>query len=190
MILTLIQMLLNAPFSIYLTFVIEEKYGFNKMTIGTFVMDQVKTLILTALLAAIVLPLVLVIIAKSGPAMVPILAAVSVGLLLLISILVPTLIVPCFFTYSDLQDEELKAAIQQEAVKAQVDISEIKVIDGSQRSSHSNAFVAGMLWFRKVVIFDTLLEQHPHDEILAVVNHELGHVAYSHTTKSVLMSAA
>lgn len=72
------------------------------MTIGTFVMDQLKTFVLTAILAAIILPAVLVIIAKSGPAMVPTLAVVSVALLLLISILVPTFIVPCFYTYSEL----------------------------------------------------------------------------------------
>ena len=100
-------------------------------------------------------------IAKSGDALVPVLAVVSVLALLIISILVPTFIIPCFYKYSELQDNELKVAIYREAERTEVPVSQIKVIDGSQRSSHSNAFVAGMLWFRKVVLFDTLLAQHP-----------------------------
>ena len=75
-----------------------------------------------------------------------------------------------------MEDSELKEKIFSEAEKGQINIDEIKLIDGSQRSSHSNAFVAGLCGTRKVVLFDTLLEDHEEDEILAVVNHELGHV--------------
>ena len=97
----------------------------------------------------------------------------------------PTVIIPIFFTYTELQDESLKKKIYAEAEKTNINVNEIRVIDGSQRSSHSNAFVAGLCGARKVVIFDTLLDQHSEDEILAVVNHELGHVALQHIIKKV-----
>jgi STE24 endopeptidase len=187
--LTLIQMLINVPFSLYKTFVIEEKYGFNKMGMGTFISDQVKTFLLTALLSVIVLPLLLWIIAVSGAALVPVLAIVSVVMVFVISLLVPVFIIPCFFKYSELEEGELRTAIFREAERTNVPVSQIRVIDGSQRSSHSNAFVAGMLWFRKIVLFDTLINQHPQEEIIAIINHELGHVAYNHIYKQMIMSA-
>ena len=104
-----------------------------------------------------IIPLILWIIAVSGPALVLNLAAISVGLIILISLLVPTVFVPLFFTYSELENVELKNAIMREAQKTDVSVSEIKVIDGSKRSSHSNAFVSGFGSYRKVVLFDTLI---------------------------------
>ena len=93
-----------------------------------------------------------------------------------------------FYNFSELEDEELAKKIYEEAEKTQVSVDEIRVIDGSQRSSHSNAFVSGMCGTRKVVLFDTLLNDHSEDEILAVINHELGHVAHSHIIKRVIMT--
>jgi len=97
--------------------------------------------------------------------------------------MIPTLIIPLFYKLTDLEEGELKTAIVKEAEKTNVPVSEIKKIDGSTRSSHSNAFVTGLYPFRKVVLFDTLIEQHPADEIIAVVNHELGHVHHRHILK-------
>lgn len=87
---------------------------------------------------------------------------------------------PLFYTLTDLEEGKLRDAIFKEAEKTSVNVAQIKVIDGSTRSSHSNAFVTGLGAFRKVVIFDTLIEQQSQDEIIAVVNHELGHVAHHH----------
>ena len=153
----LIDSMLNLPFSIYSTFVIEEKYGFNKMTPGIFIGDQIKKFIIILVIYAAIIPLILWIIAISGPTLVLNLAAISIGLIIIISLLVPTVFVPLFFTYSELENEELKTAIWLEAEKTDVNVSEIKVIDGSKRSSHSNAFVSGFWHFRKVVLFDTLI---------------------------------
>ena len=155
--LTLIESLINIPFSIYATFVIEEKYGFNKTTPGTFVCDEIKKFLLVVVLMAIVIPLILWIIHVSGPALVVTLAGCSVLLIVVLSLLVPTVIVPLFFTYSDLEEGELRTAVLQEALKTDVQVAEVKVIDGSKRSSHSNAFVSGFWSFRKVVLFDTLI---------------------------------
>ena len=82
----------------------------------------------------------------------------AIGFTLLIAILLPVFIIPCFYTYSDLQEGELRDAIFKESEKTKIPVSQIKVIDGSSRSSHSNAFVTGFSAFRKVVIFDTLIE--------------------------------
>lgn len=155
--LTLIEILLNLPFSLYSTFVIEEKYGFNKMTPGMFVADELKKLLLVLVIYAVVIPLILWLIAVSGPALILTLASVSVALVIIISLLIPTVIVPMFYTYTDLEEGELRTAILKEAEKTDVKVAEIKVIDGSKRSSHSNAFVSGFWSFRKVVLFDTLI---------------------------------
>lgn len=186
---TLIESLLNLPFSIYHTFVIEEKYGFNKMTPGTFVTDELKKFVLTMVLFAAIIPLILWIIHVSGPALVLTLAACSIGLVILLSLLIPTVIVPLFFTYTDLEEGELRTAVLAEAEKTDVNVSEVKVIDGSKRSSHSNAYVSGFWSFRKVVIFDTLIAQHPVDEVCAIVNHELGHVVHKHILQNVALSS-
>ena len=115
------------------------------------------------------------------------LACVSIAGVILINLLIPSVILPIFFTFSDLEDSELQEKIFSEAEKTQIDVGEIKLIDGSQRSSHSNAFVAGLCGTRKVVLFDTLLEDHEEDEILSVISHELGHVAHNHIFKRVFL---
>ena len=186
---TLIESLLNIPFSIYHTFVIEEKYGFNKTTPGTFICDEIKKFAIVAVLFAIIIPLILWVIHVSGPALVLTLAACSITLVVVLSLLIPTVILPMFYTYSDLEAGELRTAVLQEALKTDVQVSEVKVIDGSKRSSHSNAFVTGFWSFRKVVLFDTLIAQHPVEEVCAVVNHELGHVVHKHILKQVFMSS-
>ena len=154
---TLIEIFLNLPFSLYGTFVIEEKYGFNKTTPGTFICDEIKKFVLILVIYAVIIPLLLWLIAVSGPALILTLASVSVVIVILVSLLIPTVIVPLFYTYTDLEDGELKTAILKEAEKTDVKVAEIKVIDGSKRSSHSNAFVSGFWNFRKVVLFYTLI---------------------------------
>mmetsp|Transcript_23052 Transcript_23052/g.30661 ORF Transcript_23052/g.30661 Transcript_23052/m.30661 type:complete len:370 (-) Transcript_23052:99-1208(-) len=188
--LSFIEALINLPFSIYSTFVLEEKYGFNKTTPGTFICDEIKKFIVAMVLFAVIIPLLLWIIHVSGgPTVVITLAAASTGLVIILSILIPTVIVPLFYTYTDLEDGELKTAILKEAEKTDVQVAEIKVIDGSKRSSHSNAFVSGFGSWRKVVLFDTLIAQHPVPEVCAVVNHELGHVVHKHIFQQILMSS-
>ena len=189
--LVLIESLLNIPFSIYHTFVIEEKYGFNKITPGTFICDEIKKFAIMAALFAIVIPLTLWIIHVSGPALVLTLAACSILLIVVLSVIIPEVIVPLFYEYSDLEEGELRTAVLQEAMKIDVRISDVKVADGSQHSnpSQSNVLVYGFWNFRKVILFDTLIAQHPVEEVCAVVNRELGQVVNNHLFKQVLMSS-
>lgn len=125
----------------------------------------------------------------SGPALILNLAAASIAIVIILSLLIPTVIIPMFYTLTDLEDGELRQAVLKEALKTDVKVAEIKVIDGSKRSSHSNAFVTGFWNFRKVVLFDTLIAQHPVEEVCAVVNHELGHVVHKHIIQQVFMSS-
>ena len=130
--LVLIESLLNIPFSIYHTFVIEEKYGFNKITPGTFICDEIKKFAIMAVLFAIIIPLTLWIIHVSGPALVLTLAACSILLIVVLSVIIPEVIVPLFYEYSDLEAGELRTAVLQEAMKIDVRIADVKVADGSQ----------------------------------------------------------
>lgn len=112
---TIMQMVIDIPFTIYSTFVIEEKWGYNKTTAGTFVCDQLKQLVLACLLMGIFVPLMLWIIHVAGPALIPSLIGFSVVMILFINLLVPTVILPLFFTLTDLEDGELKTAIFAES---------------------------------------------------------------------------
>lgn len=174
------------PFAIYRTFVLEEKYGFNKTTPGLFVKDLIKGNIISLVLNVILTPLIFWIIHISGPDLVINLAGITVIIAIIFSILMPTVIIPLFNTYSDLEDGELREAIIKETKKTDVKVSQIKVIDGSTRSSHSNAFVTGFWWFRKVVLYDTLIKDLSKEEICAIVNHELGHVVHKHSVYSMV----
>lgn len=186
---TMIETLLNLPFSIYSTFVIEEKYGFNKMTPATFIADELKKFFIVLVLFAAIIPLILWLIHVSGPVLVLNLAAGSIAIVIILQLLTPTVIIPMFFKFTDLEESELRSAILKEAQKTDVSIAQIKVIDGSKRSSHSNAFVTGFWSFKKVVLFDTLIAQHPVEEVCAVVSHELGHEVHSHMLVQLLMQA-
>lgn len=139
---------------------------------------------------AVVIPVILWLVHVSGPAVILTLAAASITIVIILSLLIPTLIIPMFYTLSDLEEGELREAILKEARKTDVKVAEIKVIDGSKRSSHSNAFVTGFWHFRKVVLFDTLIAQHPIEEVCAVVNHELGHVVHNHILQQVFLTSA
>ena len=125
---TVIDIMLNLPFSFYQTFIIDEKYGLNKVSPGVFVCDQIKKFLSILVIYAAVIPLVLYIIAISGPIVVLSLAAISIMLIITIYIMVPTVFIPYFYTYVDLQNDKLRAAIIRETQKTGVLIKEIKVI--------------------------------------------------------------
>jgi len=120
---TLFNMIVGLPFSIYKTFVIEERWGYNKTTAGTFTCDLIKGFLITCVLTAIFLPLILWIIHAAGPALIPSLIGFSVSIILLINLLIPVVILPLFYTFSDLEDGELKTAIFAESEKTGIPVS-------------------------------------------------------------------
>ncbi len=171
--------LMNLPFQIYDTFVIEEKFGFNKTTPKTFAVDQIKGLVLAMVLGAPLLALVLWIFVSVANAWLWAWLAFT-AFQLLMMYLAPTFILPLFNKFEPMEDGELKSRIQEMAKKCEFPLTEIHVMDGSKRSTKSNAFFTGFGKRKKIALFDTLIENHGTDELLGVLAHEIGHFKKKH----------
>ncbi len=179
--------ILSLPFQIYDTFVIEERFGFNKTTPKTFITDQIKGIFLGVLIGAPLLAMVLWIFGSVSHAW---LWAwlVFTGFQLLMTYLAPTFILPLFNKFEPMQDSELKDRIQQMSVKCDFPLTEIYVMDGSKRSTKSNAFFTGFGKRKKIALFDTLIENHSTDELLGVLAHEVGHFKKKHIIQRMVFS--
>jgi STE24 endopeptidase len=188
-ILMVISQIAGLPFSIYSTFVIEEKYGFNKTTWKTFVMDILKGWMLAVLLGAPVFALVLWIFGTVPHAWLWAWAALS-AIQLFILFIAPVVILPLFNKFTPLEGGELRSAIEQFAKKQAYRISGIFKIDGSRRSTKSNAYFTGFGKTKRIALFDTLIEKHSVGELVAVLAHEIGHCKLGHIKKSILISLA
>lgn len=183
-----ILMILSIPTSLYSHFVIEKKYGFNKMTYKTFALDLIKSLFLGALLGVPLLYLVFWLLKVSGTYWWVYAFLAVFGFELLIAAIYPTLLAPIFNKFIPLTEGSLKESILAIAKKINFKMSGIFTIDGSKRSSHSNAYFAGMGKMRRIVLFDTLLKQMNEKETLAVLAHEMGHNKKKHIQKQMIVS--
>ncbi|KAF1982345.1 hypothetical protein K402DRAFT_457359 [Aulographum hederae CBS 113979] len=174
--------ILSLPLSYYQSFVLEEKYGFNKMTVSLWLTDLVKSQALGIALGGPIGAAFLAIIKKTGDAFFFYLWLFMLTVQLVAITIYPIVIVPLFNKLTPLEPGSLKESIDALAGKLKFPLSELQVIDGSKRSSHSNAYFTGLPWKKKIVIFDTLLEQSSDEEVVAVLAHELGHWKMGHTT--------
>ena len=188
-ILVLLGQLVGIPFSIYDTFVIEERYGFNKTTPKTFVVDILKGLMLTALLGAPVFALILWIFSAVANAWLWAWGALAV-IQLFIMFIAPVVILPLFNKFTPLEDGELKTKIQEFAAAQKYTLSGIFKIDGSKRSTKSNAYFTGFGKTKRIALFDTLIEKHTTGELVGVLAHEIGHCKKGHIKKSIIISLA
>jgi STE24 endopeptidase len=179
--------LLNLPFQIYDTFVIEERFGFNKTTPKTFAVDQVKGILLGSILGIPLLALVLWIFGTVENAWLWAWLAFT-GFQLLMTYLAPSLILPLFNKFEPMEDGELKSRIQDMAKDCDFPLTEIHVMDGSKRSTKSNAFFTGFGKRKKIALFDTLIENHSVDELLGVLAHEIGHFKKKHIIQRMIFS--
>ena len=179
--------LLTIPFQIYDTFVIEERFGFNKTTPKTFVIDQVKGLILGAALGIPLLAMVLWIFGTVDHAWLWAWLAFT-AFQLLMTYLAPTYILPLFNKFEPMEDGELKSRIQAMSKKCDFPLTEIHVMDGSKRSTKSNAFFTGFGKRKKIALFDTLIANHGTDELLGVLAHEIGHFKKKHIIQRMIFS--
>lgn len=179
--------LLNLPFQIYDTFVIEEKFGFNKTTPKTFIVDQIKGVILGIVIGAPLLAMVLWIFGSVTHAWLWAWLAFT-AFQLLMMYLAPTFILPLFNKFEPMEDGELKSRIQEMAKKCEFPLTEIHVMDGSKRSTKSNAFFTGFGKRKKIALFDTLIENHGTDELLGVLAHEIGHFKKKHIIQRMVFS--
>jgi len=187
-ILILAQTIISLPFSIYSTFVIEERFGFNKTTPATFITDRLKGLMLTVLLGGPLLAGVIGIFEFFGAIAWLYAWVVVILFTLFVQFIAPTWIMPLFNKFTPLEDGELKQAILDYAEKVSFPLRGIYKIDGSRRSSKSNAFFTGFGRNKRIALFDTLIENHSVPELVAVLAHEVGHYKKKHIPKNMIVS--
>ncbi|OBZ72864.1 CAAX prenyl protease 1 [Grifola frondosa] len=176
------------PLSVYQTFVLEEKHGFNKVTPGLFVADLLKGWAIGIVIGAPFIAAFLYVFKWAGSRFVPWLMAFMLIFQLTMVVIYPTVIQPLFNKLSPLAEGELRTRIEALASKLKFPLKHLYEIDGSKRSSHSNAYFFGLPWSKHIVIFDTLIKQSKPDEVEAVLAHELGHWYYLHPTKLLCIS--
>ncbi|MBW2285636.1 MAG: M48 family metallopeptidase, partial [Deltaproteobacteria bacterium] len=182
--------LISLPFSIYDTFVIEEKYGFNRTTWGTFIKDILKSWVLGVLIGGLVLAVVLWIFQKAGPwAWFYCWMAVTLFQVFLMFI-APVVIMPLFNKFEPLADGELKDGIEAYAQSMHFKMKGLFTMDGSRRSTKANAFFTGFGRFRRIVLFDTLISKHTVEELVSILAHEMGHYKKWHIYKTLGMAVA
>ncbi|NOY66864.1 MAG: M48 family metallopeptidase, partial [Gammaproteobacteria bacterium] len=186
----LIMSALDLPFSIYRTFVIEEKFGFNKTTPITFITDLVKGSIVTILIGLPLLWVILWIMEISGSLWWLYVWSVWFGFSLLMMWAYPAFIAPLFNKFKPLENSDLKDGIEALLVQCGFKSNGIFVMDGSRRSAHGNAYFSGIGNKKQIVFFDTLMEQLEPDEIEAVLAHELGHFRMHHIRKRLISMGA
>jgi len=187
-ILFIISDLIGTPFAIYRNFVIEAKYGFNKMTVKTYLGDKVKSYLLTIIFGGLLLGILVYLVNAIGPNFWAYFWAVMTAFVLFANLFYTTLILPLFNKLTPLEEGDLKASIQSYSEKVNFPLTNIFVMDGSKRSSKGNAFFSGLGKRKKVVLFDTLIEKHSVDELTAVFAHEVGHYKKKHIVMSTIFS--
>jgi len=186
--LLLLISILSLPFTLYSTFSIEEKFGFNNTTLKTFCVDLMKGLLLTILIGLPILYLVLWFFESTGEFAWLYCWGGLTLISLLLQFLAPVLIMPLFNKFTPLEDGALKEKVLAFAENASFSIQGIYTMDGSKRSSKLNAFFTGFGRFRKIVFYDTLLEKLDDDEVVAVLAHEMGHYKHRHIFKMMVIS--
>ena len=182
------SMVLSLPFSYYDTFVIEERFGFNKTTKATFWLDTLKSFLLMLVLGAVLLTVIFLLYSYLGQSFWIWATLVCAAFILFFSLFYSNLIVPLFNKQKPLEEGELRSAIEQAASEMGFSIKNIYVIDGSKHSTKANAYFTGFGKKKRVVLYDTLIEQLTTQEIVAVLAHELGHNKHHDTFKNTIMS--
>ena len=182
--------ILTIPFQLYSTFVIEEKFGFNKTTPKTFIMDKLKGYLLTIFIGGIILTTLIWLVFSMGQGFWLYFWIIISVLMVFINMFYTSLIVPIFNKLNPLEDGELKSAIEDYSKKVVFPLTNVFVIDGSKRSSKGNAFFSGFGKKKKVVLYDTLIEKHTTEELVAVLAHEVGHFKKKHIIWSMILGIA
>lgn len=180
--------LLTLPFQWYGTFVIEEKYGFNKTTAKTFITDKLKGYVLGALIGGGLLAALIYLVETIGPDFWIWFAAIACAFMLFMNMFYTSLILPLFNKLTPLAEGELKNAIEEFSRKINFPITNVFVIDGSKRSNKANAFFSGIGKKKKIVLYDTLIANHTTEELVAVLAHEVGHYKKRHIIWGFVLS--
>lgn len=174
---------MSLPISYYSTFVLEEKFGFNKQSLKLWVTDMLKGQMLGIVLGTPIISAFLKIVEKTGNGFFYYLWIFGIFLQVFAVTIYPIAILPLFNKLSPLEPGTLKTGVESLAKKLDFPLTELHVIDGSKRSAHSNAYFYGLPWKKHIVIYDTLIEKSEPEEVVAVLSHELGHWSLNHTMK-------
>jgi STE24 endopeptidase len=185
---TVLMSLLDTPFSLYSTFVIEERFGFNKMTFKTWVSDLLKSAALMLVIGVPLVAAILWLMTQAGTYWWIYAWGLWTGFSLLMIWAYPAFIAPLFNKFSPLEDQSLRQRIDNLLARCGFKSQGVFVIDGSRRSAHGNAYFTGFGNNKRIVFYDTLLESLSENEVEAVLAHELGHFKRNHIKKSLALS--
>jgi STE24 endopeptidase len=185
----LVSDIITIPFQLYDTFVIEEKYGFNKTSIRTFVVDKLKGYALGAIIGGLLISILLYLIQSIGDDFWIWFGLIAIAFIFFVNMFYSSLILPLFNKLTPLEEGELKTSIETFAQKVNFPLDNIFVMDGSKRSNKANAFFSGIGKKKKIVLFDTLIKNHSKDELVAVLAHEVGHFKKKHIVYAFVLSA-
>ena len=182
--------LLDLPFTLYSTFKIEERFGFNKMTLKLWLTDLVKSTLVGIVIGLPIVALILWLMGSAGKLWWLWAWCAWMGFNLLVLVLYPTVIAPLFNKFKPLDDEDLKARVTALMQRCGFAAKGLFVMDGSKRSAHANAYFTGFGAAKRVVFYDTLLKQLEPGEVDAVLAHELGHFKHKHIIKRIILMFA
>ena len=180
--------LLSTPFSYYHTFIIEEKFGFNKTSLKTFFLDKIKGWLMSAVLGGLLLSIIIWFYESTGSNFWIYAWGIITIFVLFMNLFYARLIVPLFNKQTPLSDGSLKTKIKDYAQKVGFQLDKIVVIDGSKRSTKANAYFSGFGSEKRVTLFDTLINDLEEEEIVAVLAHEVGHYKRKHILFNLIMS--
>jgi STE24 endopeptidase len=181
---------IGLPFSIYRTFVIEERFGFNKSTLQLFISDKIKGILVGSVIGGILISVLVFLFQWLGSNFWLAAWAVVSGFSIFFAMFYTNLLLPVFNKLTPLEDGELRRAIEQYASKVDFPLTNVFVMDGSKRSSKANAFFSGLGGKKNIVLYDTLIKDLSTEEITAVLAHEVGHYKKKHVLQGILLSVA
>jgi STE24 endopeptidase len=183
----LISDIASLPFQCYATFTIEEKYGFNKTTVKTFFTDKLKSYLIAIVIGGGLLTVIYLLYLWSQEYFWVLAWGVTSLFSLFMALFYTKILLPIFNKLSPLEDGELKDRINEMAIKTGFKLDKIFIMDGSKRSTKANAFFSGLGRQKSIVLYDTLIEQHTTEELLAVLAHEIGHYKLKHIPQSLVL---
>lgn len=187
-IMTISDTIISLPFSLYSTFVVEQKHGFNKSTVGLFFQDKIMTIALTFVLGLPILSAIVWLVRAGGEHFYFYVWAFLLVVSIVMMTIYPEWIAPLFNKYDPLPEGETKAAIEAMAKTVDFPLTKLFTVDGSRRSAHSNAYFYGFFKNKRIVMYDTLMKQVELPELLAILGHEIGHWKLWHTAQGFVIT--
>lgn len=182
--------IMSMPFDIYQTFVVEQKFGFNKTTPVLFVTDKIKELLMGVVIGGGIIALLTFLFGLLGNKFWIAAWLVVAGISIFVAMFYTSLILPIFNKLTPLESGELRASIEKYAAKVSFPLTNIFILDGSKRSTKANAFFSGLGGKKNIVLYDNLVNDMNTDEITAVLAHEVGHYKKKHVLQSIVISIA